>query len=80
MTQALTKPLTYKEFIEWYPNNGKQYELHDGVIIEMAPPSGEHEDITGFLARKIGTEFEQLSFRKLKTLRLLNFILAQAPA
>ncbi|OKH28270.1 hypothetical protein NIES2101_43680 [Calothrix sp. HK-06] len=61
MTQALTKPVTYEEFIEWYPNNGKQYELHNGVIIEMAPPSGEHKDVTGFLARKIGTEFDRLN-------------------
>ncbi|AFY31308.1 hypothetical protein Cal7507_0824 [Calothrix sp. PCC 7507] len=29
MTQALTKPITVKEFLEWIPeNSGKRYELH----------------------------------------------------
>jgi Uma2 family endonuclease len=60
MTQTLTKLVTYEEFIEWYPNDGKRYELYNGVIVEMAPPTGDHEDITGFLARKIGTEFDRL--------------------
>jgi Uma2 family endonuclease len=61
MTQAPPKLVTFPEFIEWYPNDGKRYELHHGVIIEMAPPSGDHEDIAGFLARKIGTEFDRLN-------------------
>jgi Uma2 family endonuclease len=61
MTQAPPKIVTFQEFIEWYPNDGKRYELHNGVIIEMAPPSGDHEDIAGFLARKIGTEFDRLN-------------------
>jgi Uma2 family endonuclease len=41
MTQALTKPVTYEEFIKWFSNSGKRYELHDGVIVEMAPPTGD---------------------------------------
>ncbi|OUL20143.1 hypothetical protein BV378_30555 [Nostoc sp. RF31YmG] len=61
MTQAPPRLLTFKEFIEWYPNDGKRYELHNGVIIEMAPPTGDHEDIAGFLARKIGTEFDRVN-------------------
>lgn len=23
--------------MDWYPNDGKRYELHKGVIVEMAP-------------------------------------------
>ncbi|MBW4508502.1 MAG: Uma2 family endonuclease [Scytonematopsis contorta HA4267-MV1] len=61
MTQALPKLVTFEEFISWLPNDGKRYELHKGVIIEMPPPSGDHEDIAGFLARKIGTEFDRLN-------------------
>jgi Uma2 family endonuclease len=61
MTQALPKLITYEEFIEWFPNDGKRYELHNGVIIEMAPPTGEHEDVVGFLTRKIGIEFDRLN-------------------
>jgi Uma2 family endonuclease len=51
MIQALpkTKSVTFEEFVEWKPE-GKYYELHHGVIIEMAQPLGDHEDITGFLA------------------------------
>ena len=48
MTQALPKPITFEDFLEWKPETGR-YELHDGVIIEMQP-TGEHEEIKGFLA------------------------------
>ena len=34
MTQTLSKLITYEEFIEWLPDDGKRYELHDGVIVE----------------------------------------------
>jgi Uma2 family endonuclease len=60
MTQTLIKPVTYEEFIEWYPSDGKHYELHDGVIIEMAPPTGDHEKIVGFLAVEIAVELRRL--------------------
>ncbi|KYC40258.1 hypothetical protein WA1_27380 [Scytonema hofmannii PCC 7110] len=60
MTQTIIKPITYEEFIEWYPNDGKQYELHDGVIIEMAPPTGDHEKVVGFLAVEIAVELRRL--------------------
>ncbi len=61
MTQAITKPkvVTYAEFVEWKPE-GRRYELHDGVIFEMPQPLGEHEEVTGFLARKITVEFDRL--------------------
>lgn len=60
MTQTLTKPVTYEEFIEWYPNDGKRYELHSGIIVEMAPPTGDHEKVVGFLARKITIEYDRM--------------------
>jgi Uma2 family endonuclease len=61
MTQALPKLITFDEFIEWYPNNGKHYELHKGVIIEMPPPNGEHEKVIAFLSRKLTVEFDRLN-------------------
>ncbi|WP_392480309.1 Uma2 family endonuclease [Nostoc sp. C110] len=61
MTQALPKLLTFNEFIEWYPNDGKRYELHRGVIIEMPPPSGAHEKFVAFLSRKLTVEFDRLN-------------------
>jgi Uma2 family endonuclease len=61
MTQTLPKIVTFDEFIEWFPNDGRRYELHNGAIIEMPPPTGDHEKVTGFLARKLTVEFDRLN-------------------
>lgn len=61
MTQALPKLLTFNEFSEWYPNDGKRYELHKGVIIEMPPPTGSHEKVVALLSRKLTVEFDRLN-------------------
>ncbi|KYC35613.1 hypothetical protein WA1_07270 [Scytonema hofmannii PCC 7110] len=61
MTQALTKQVTFDEFIAWYPANTQQrYELRDGVIIEMPPPTGDHEQVIGFLVGEIVGEYKRL--------------------
>ena len=62
MVQALAKTelVTFSEFAEWKPEN-QFYELHDGVIVEMPQPRGEHEDIISFLAEKIMVEYLRLS-------------------
>ncbi len=60
MTQITDKLTTYEKFIEMYPSDGSRYELHDGVIIEMAPPTGDHEDVAGFLAAQITLEYYRL--------------------
>ncbi len=69
MTQTLPKLITFEQFIEWYPSNGARYELHKGVIVEMPPPTGEHENVVGFLAAQITFQFLQigLPFRIPKT-------------
>ncbi|WP_414573846.1 Uma2 family endonuclease [Nostoc sp. CCY 9925] len=69
MTQALPKLATFEQFIEWYPSNGVRYELHKGVVVEMPPPTGEHENVVGFLAAQITFQFLQmgLPFRIPKT-------------
>jgi Uma2 family endonuclease len=59
-TQSETKLYTFDEFIQWYPNDGKRYELYDGVIIEMPPPKGKHESVVGFLAAQITFQFLQM--------------------
>ncbi|MEM7556649.1 MAG: Uma2 family endonuclease [Cyanobacteria bacterium P01_A01_bin.84] len=47
--------------MDWLPQNGaKRYELHDGIIVEIAQPSGKHEKITGFLAGEVSVEFKRL--------------------
>lgn len=68
MTQALTKVVTFEEFTAWKPEGGR-YELHDGVIVEMTQPLGDHEDIVGFLVEKLVKEYTRLdlSYRIPKT-------------
>jgi Uma2 family endonuclease len=62
MTQTLPaqKLFTFDEFVSWYPNNGKRYELHNRAIIEMPPPTGDHESVIGFLAGEISVEYKRL--------------------
>ena len=62
MVQTLpkTKPITFTEFIEWKPENNK-YELHHGVVVEMAQPLGDHEDIASFSAERITAEYLRLN-------------------
>jgi Uma2 family endonuclease len=61
MTQALSKVVTFEEFVDWLPeNSGVRYELHQGNIIEMAQPVGEHEEVKGFLAVEIPFEIKRL--------------------
>ena len=56
MTQAIPKLVTFEYFAAWRPEGGR-YELHDGVIVEIAQPVGNHEDIVGFLVEKIAIEY-----------------------
>ncbi|MDF5727750.1 MAG: Uma2 family endonuclease [Rhizonema sp. PD38] len=60
MTQTLPKLVTFEEFVKWKPDGGR-YELHDGAIVEMPQPVGDHEEITGFLVRKLSVEFDRLN-------------------
>ncbi|MBD2005423.1 MULTISPECIES: Uma2 family endonuclease [Cyanophyceae] len=59
MTQALPTKIAFEDFLEWKPETGR-YELHDGVIIEMQP-TGEHEEVKGFLATQVTVEFDRLN-------------------
>jgi Uma2 family endonuclease len=58
MVHAIPKPLTFEEFLAWYPENGR-YELIDGVIVEMQP-TGKHEEIADFLATAVTIETQRL--------------------
>ena len=58
MFASQVKPLNLEEFLEWYPEDGKRYELIEGVITEMLP-TGSHEDISGFLIAELNIEIRQ---------------------
>ncbi|NLQ06827.1 Uma2 family endonuclease [Cylindrospermopsis raciborskii LB2897] len=61
MVQSLSQKtlVTFEEFAQWKPENGK-YELHDGVIVEMPQPTGDHENVVGFLTLEISVDIKQL--------------------
>ncbi|MDZ8188533.1 MAG: Uma2 family endonuclease [Nostoc sp. ChiSLP02] len=62
MTQTLRQLVTFDEFVDWYPENPqRRYELHNGVIIEVSPLTGEHEEVIGFLVGEIVTEYKRLN-------------------
>ncbi|MCW5314832.1 Uma2 family endonuclease [Nostoc sp. KVJ3] len=58
MIQAIHKLVTFEDFAAWRPDGGR-YELHDGLIVEMSQPVGDHEDVVGFLALNISIEIGQ---------------------
>ena len=60
VTQTLSKTLTFAEFIDWKPE-GNHHELHQGIVVEMNPPLGEHEKIICFLNTIIAAEFFHLN-------------------
>jgi Uma2 family endonuclease len=59
MFQALPKTISFEDFLKWKPDGGG-YELHEGVIVEMQP-QGDHEEINGFLAKKLNVQFDRLN-------------------
>lgn len=58
MIQANSKLLNVNEFIAQYGDQ-EQYELIDGELIDMKP-TGLHEQVIGFVARKLNVEIDRL--------------------
>jgi len=59
MTQAISKLMSFDEFLEWKPENGR-YELHNSVMVEMPNPTGKHSASAGFQAIELGLEIRRL--------------------
>ncbi len=60
MIQTLTKPISFDEFVVWYPENTTcKYELHNGRIVEMPLGTGYHSNITGFISLKLGVQIDR---------------------
>jgi Uma2 family endonuclease len=59
MIQALPQPTVFEEFLAWYPEDGRRYELINGEVIEVRP-RGDHEDVTGQVVRVVDREIERL--------------------
>ncbi|MGB5968528.1 MAG: Uma2 family endonuclease [Spirulinaceae cyanobacterium] len=57
MVQLQSQPITFEEFIAWYPEQSEyHYELYKGTIVEMPKPTGEHSEISGFLSLELGIQ------------------------
>ena len=53
-TQPADLRMTLAEFLDWDDGTDARYELIDGRVLAMAPPSPRHSAIAGRLARLIG--------------------------
>jgi Uma2 family endonuclease len=58
MAHSLQKLFTFNEFLELLETQPEniRYELYDGEIVQMTPPTGQHELIIGFLTILFGAE------------------------
>ncbi len=46
----LPKPVSFEQFIEWYPKDSEyRYELRCGIIFKVPKPRGKHSEIAGFI-------------------------------
>jgi Uma2 family endonuclease len=61
--QLLPKPVTFDEFIDWYPENSQvRYSLKRGVIVEMPKPRGTHSEVAGAVAKKLNYAIDLARF------------------
>lgn len=61
MIQTITKPISFDEFVAWYPENAVgKYELHNGAIVEMPLATGTHSNITGFITGELHFEIRRI--------------------
>jgi Uma2 family endonuclease len=61
--QLLPKPVTFDEFIAWYPENSElRYELRRGAIVEMPKPKGDHSKVSGFNHDELAFAIRQSGF------------------
>jgi len=55
-------PITFDEFMEWYPENSEyRYELRRGMVVEMPKPRGKHSKLAGNLAFELGAAIRSAS-------------------
>ncbi|MEL7068557.1 MAG: Uma2 family endonuclease [Cyanobacteria bacterium J06581_3] len=59
MVQSLAqRPMSFEEFLDWHPDDGRRYELIEGGVVEVLP-TGPHEDIGGFLTAELNFEIRK---------------------
>lgn len=56
----LPKPVSFEQFINWYPDNSEyRYELRRGVVIQMPKPRGKHSQLAGDLAKRLNYAIDE---------------------
>ncbi|MBT9316528.1 Uma2 family endonuclease [Leptothoe spongobia] len=59
MVQAIDfQRMGFNDFIQWVPDDGKTYELHQGVVVEMQP-TGPHELVGAFIIEELTLAIRQ---------------------
>ncbi|MEM8638863.1 MAG: Uma2 family endonuclease [Cyanobacteria bacterium P01_G01_bin.54] len=54
-------PLSFDEFIDWYPaHSSSRYELRRGVIVKMPKPRGKHSEIAGFVIKALNQAIDAI--------------------
>lgn len=60
MIQTPTKYLSFEEYLTYFDGTDNRYELVNGHLVLMTPPTGEHEDIVHFLYDTLRDEINRL--------------------
>lgn len=59
MVQSPTKPITFEDYLTYDDGTDNRYELFDGSLVLMTPPTGEHGAIAGFLLIQLYLEIQR---------------------
>ncbi|MEM9165106.1 MAG: Uma2 family endonuclease [Cyanobacteria bacterium P01_F01_bin.4] len=75
MTQAIAKPISFNEFLETCPEDGKRYELVNGQIIQLMATRA-HDDVADYIydafrdeVKRLKLNFKVTRFGSVKTTR-----------
>ncbi len=56
----LPKPVSFEQFIDWYPDNSEyRYELRHGVIYQVPKPRGKHSELASFIHEELAIEIRR---------------------
>ncbi len=59
MVQAqIPNPMSFEDFLAWYPEDGRRFELIEGCAVETLP-TGPHEDVAGFISAELNFEIRR---------------------
>ncbi len=59
----LPKPVSFEQFIDWYPENSEyRYELRQGVIFQVPKPRGKHSELAGDIAKRLNYAIDSAAF------------------